>query len=222
LPLTVKICGLSTLATVDAALDAGADMIGFVFHPRSPRFIQPAEAAVLSVRAEGRAQTVALFADADDAAIDAVLAAFRPDWLQLHGSEPPERCRALGARSGWRILKAVGVAAPGDLAALAPYRAVADRVLIDARAPKDAAYPGGHGRPFDWSILTALDPDLAFMLSGGLTPETVGDAVTTLRSFGVALSGLDVSSGVERAPGVKDETKIRDFVAAVRRAETQP
>lgn len=218
MPLLVKICGLTTPATVEAALDAGADLIGFVFHPRSPRAITPEAAAPLARMAAGRAATVALLVDPAIETARAIAAAVRPDYLQLHGSETPETVATLKAATGCHVLKAVGVATAGDLAAIARYRPVADRILIDAKPPRDAAYPGGHGRPFDWTLLQALDPALPFLLSGGLTPETVADAVRTVRSYGVALAGVDVSSGVESAPGVKTVDLIRAFVAAARAA----
>ena len=212
----VKICGLSTPRTLAAALDAGADMIGLVFHPRSPRFVALPEAAELAAMARGRAAIVALLVDPDDAAVADLVARVRPDWLQLHGGEAPARVAAIRAATGRPVIKAVGVAAAEDLAAISPYRAVADLILLDAKPPKDAAYPGGHGRPFDWRILAGLDPALRFMLSGGLDPETVGAAIRTVRP-----AGVDVSSGVESAPGLKDSDKITAFVAAARAAAAE-
>lgn len=216
--LLVKICGLSTPETLDAALDAGADMIGLNFHPRSPRFVTPERAGELAARARGRTRIVALVADAPDSLLEAVRKAVGPDLWQLHGSEPPDRTAAVRASQAGLAMKAIGVSAAADLAAIPDYAAVADHILLDAKPPKDAAYPGGHGRPFDWAILAALDPGQPFILSGGLTPENVGAAVATVRGMGLSLAGVDVSSGVESAPGVKDPAKIRAFIAAARAA----
>lgn len=214
--LAVKICGVRTPEAVDAAIAAGADMIGLVFHPKSPRFVGLHDAAMLAERMRGRADSVALIVDATPEQAAELVRTVRPDWLQLHGREAPGMVEAVRAATGCRILKATGVAAVGDVVRVTPYGLVADRVLIDAKPPADAAYPGGHGRPFDWSILAALPPTLPFMLSGGLTPETVAGAIGTVRGLGVHLTGVDVSSGVESSPGVKDTAKIRAFVAAVR------
>lgn len=210
---TVKICGLSTRETMAAALAAGADMVGLVFHPKSPRFVDMARAMALAEMARGRAEIVALIVDFDVARARELVDALRPDWLQLHGRETPEQALALKAATGLRVMKALGVAAPSDLAAMSSYVAVTDRILLDAKPPKDAAYPGGHGRPFDWTILSGLDPALRFMLSGGLDPANVADAIRIARP-----AGVDVSSGVESAPGVKDIRRIRDFIAAARQA----
>lgn len=212
-PLTIKICGLSTPETLEAALAAGAEMIGLVFHPKSPRFVPPKEAATLAAMARGRAEIVALVVDREIGELTDLVAAVRPDWLQLHGRETPDAVRAVKAATGLRAIKALGVADRHDLAAFAAYEGVADRILLDAKPPKDAAYPGGHGRAFDWSILAALDRTSPFMLSGGLDPATVAQAIAIARPWGV-----DVSSGVERASGVKDVDRITDFVVAARAA----
>ncbi len=212
-PLTIKICGLSTPETLEAALAAGVEMIGLVFHPKSPRFVQPKEAAALAALARGRAEIVALIVDRAIGEVTELVEAVRPDWLQLHGRETPEAVRAIRAATGLRAIKALGVADRHDLAAFAAYDGIADRILLDAKPPKDAAYPGGHGRAFDWSILAALDRASPFMLSGGLDPANVAQAIAMARPWGV-----DVSSGVERAPGVKDVERIRDFVVAARAA----
>ncbi len=209
----VKICGLSTPDTLDVALEAGADMVGFVFFPPSPRHLAFAAARMLSARVRGRAQKVALTVDADDALLEAVMDALRPDLLQLHGKEPPARVAALKRRFGLPVMKAIAVAARDDVAAAASYVAVADRLLFDAQAPREATRPGGLGRPFDWRLLENLDAGLPFMLSGGLDAGNVGEA---LRITGAP--AVDVSSGVERGPGQKDPDKIRAFVRAVRAA----
>lgn len=216
MPFQVKICGLSMPQTLAAALDAGADMVGLVFHPKSPRFVTMAQAAELAAMARGRAAIVALLVDPDDAALAGIVAQVKPDWLQLHGGETPARVAAIKAATALPVMKAVGVATEDDLAAIEPYRAVADLILLDARPPKDAAYPGGHGRPFDWRILADLDPALRFMLSGGLDPASVGAAIRLVKP-----AGVDVSSGVESAPGIKDAGKITAFVAAARIAAAE-
>lgn len=216
--LLVKICGLSTPGTLDAAVEAGADMVGFVFVAKSPRNIAPAAAGALARRVPGTVRRVALVVDASDAWLDEVADALAPDLWQLHGHETPERAAAIRARFGVPVVKAVGVAERADLPALEVARSGADHLLVDAKPPKDAAYPGGHGRVFDWSILEdphpALDPGLPFMLSGGLHPGNVAEAIRRLRPWGV-----DVSSGVESAPGIKDAAKIKAFVAAAREAD---
>ena len=214
--LIVKICGLRTETALDTALEAGADMVGFVFFAPSPRHLGFAEAEALGRRVGGRAQKVALTVDADDALLDAVVAALRPDWLQLHGKEPPARIAAVKARFGLPVMKAIPVETGSDLATVAAYEGIADRILFDARAPREATRPGGLGKPFDWRLLQNLDLAAAFMLSGGLDPENVGAALRVTRA-----PGVDVSSGVERAPGEKDLEKIRAFVRAARDAAAQ-
>jgi phosphoribosylanthranilate isomerase len=211
--LTVKICGLNAESALDAALDAGADMVGFVFFPPSPRHIALAQARMLGERVRGRARKVALTVDADDATFDAVVEALRPDMLQLHGREPPARVAALKKRFGLPVMKAIAVAAKADLAAVSAYAAVADRLLFDARAPRAATRPGGLGKPFDWTLLENLDRGVPFLLSGGLDAGNVGEALRITRA-----PGVDVSSGVESAPGQKDPDKIRAFVRAARAA----
>ena len=216
MPLLVKICGLSTAETLDVALDAGADAVGFVFFPPSPRHIAYETARVLGARVKGRAEKVALSVDADDARLDAVVAALRPDALQLHGKETPARVAAIKRRFGLPVMKAIPVEARGDLAAIADYAGVADRLLFDARAPREATRPGGLGKSFDWRLLQNLDPGVPSMLSGGLDAGNVGEALRITRARGV-----DVSSGVERAPGQKDPDRIRAFVRAARAAEAE-
>jgi phosphoribosylanthranilate isomerase len=214
----IKICGLSTPETMAAALDAGADMVGLVFHPRSPRFVELETAAALAGQARGRAAIVALMVDLPDETIRDITQAVRPDVAQCHGREDGARLALIRTMTGAKVMKAVGVAEASDLPAVIAAGAAADRVLIDAKPPKDAAYPGGHGRPFDWDVLAGLPRDLPFLLSGGLTPDNVAEAIGAVRGLGRDLAGVDVSSGVERAPGVKDAAKIRDFIAAARAA----
>jgi phosphoribosylanthranilate isomerase len=211
--LSVKICGLRTEDTLDVALEAGADLVGFVFFPPSPRHLGYEAARALGARVAGRAGKVALTVDADDATLAAIVAALRPDMLQLHGQEPPARVAALKQRFGLPVVKAIAVAARADLAAVAAYAPVADWLLFDARAPREATRPGGLGKPFDWRLLEKLDPGVPFMLSGGLDAGNVAEALRVTRA-----GGVDVSSGVERAPGEKDPDKIRAFIRAARLA----
>ncbi len=220
-PITIKICGLTTEATMAAALDAGADMVALNFHPKSPRFVALSAASRLAAQARearGRAQLVALVVDLDDEALRAITAATAPDLIQCHGQEDEARLAEIASLTGRPVMKAFGVAMPADLAGVAGF-ASAGRILLDAKAPKDATYPGGHGKPFDWSILADLPSDLPFMLSGGLNPDSVATAITTVRGLGRALTGVDVSSGVESAPGLKDIDKIRHFIRAAREAD---
>ncbi len=213
----VKICGLSTPAALDAALAAGADMVGFVFFPKSPRNVGLAAARTLGTLARGRARIVALTVDADDALLAGVIEALDPDILQLHGKESPDRVARVGARFGKPTMKAVGVAAPDDLAVAGIYEDAADFLLIDAKPPKGAVRPGGNGLPFDWRLARDFAPRRPWLLSGGLTPGNVAEAISA-----TGARGVDVSSGVERAPGVKDEMKIAAFVAAARAAFRAP
>ncbi|MDF2119983.1 phosphoribosylanthranilate isomerase [Roseiarcaceae bacterium H3SJ34-1] len=212
-PLTVKICGLSTAPTLAAALNAGADMVGFVFFSPSPRHLSLETARTLSAQVGGRALKVALSVDADDALLDGIVAALAPDWLQLHGRETPERVSAIKARFGLPVMKALHISTRDDLAAIPAYDGVADRLMFDAKPPKGALLPGGNGAAFDWTILENLSLQAPWMLSGGLGPDNVGEALRITRA-----PGVDVSSGVERAPGVKDEGLIADFVARARAA----
>ena len=208
----VKICGLSTGLTLDAALDAGADMVGFVFFSKSPRHIDWAAARALGRQARGRAKIVALSVDADDDTLKRIIDALSPDLMQLHGSETPVRVKEIGELCARPTMKAIGVAAREDLAASEAYESVANTLLIDAKPPKGAVLPGGNGRPFDWSVTREFRPSIPWLLSGGLDPDTVAAAIALSGARGV-----DVSSGVESAPGVKDPARIRAFVAAARR-----
>lgn len=213
--LIVKICGLSTPSTLDVALQAGADMVGFVFFPPSPRHLELARAKELGAQVRDRAVKVALTVDADDEMLGGIVEALQPDLLQLHGKETVTRIHEIKRRFGLPVMKAIGVETAADLADLPRYAAVADRLLFDARPPKDATRPGGLGVPFDWRLLENLPVDIPFMLSGGLAVGNVDDAVRITRA-----GGVDVSSGVERAPGVKDAGMIQDFIRAARAAET--
>jgi phosphoribosylanthranilate isomerase len=211
--LIVKICGLSTPETIDAALRANADMIGLNFFPPSPRFVTPEQAAPLAERARGRAAVTVLTVDMDEEGIAEIVATVRPDWLQFHGHEPPEQVRELKRRFGLPAMKAIGIREASDLAQADAYRSVADGLLLDAKPPKGATRPGGNAVAFDWTILDGFDPGMPWMLSGGLDPGNVGEAVRVARP-----PGLDVSSGVESAPGIKDPALIAAFVAAARAA----
>jgi phosphoribosylanthranilate isomerase len=206
----IKICGLSSPETVAAALDNGADMIGFIFFPKSPRHVGIAQAARLRQAAAGRAVAVAVTVDAADDELDAIVSHMKPDMLQLHGHETPERVREAKARFGLPVMKAISIRERADLEQIAPYISIADRFLLDAKAPKGSELPGGNGVSFDWTLLSALDPGLDYMLSGGLIAGNVAGALRVTRA-----PGLDVSSGVESAPGVKDIGLINKFFAAV-------
>jgi phosphoribosylanthranilate isomerase len=207
----VKICGLSTPESVDWAVAAGAGMAGFVHFAPSPRHVDLKTMARLAAHARGSIAVATLIVDADDALLAAIVEAAQPDLLQLHGRETPDRVAAIRARFGVPVMKAVGISTLADVARAADYSAAADWLLLDAKPPKDATRPGGLGRPFDWALLAALDRTKPFMLSGGLLPVTVAEAVARTRP-----DGVDVSSGVESAPGIKDRALIEAFVAAVR------
>ena len=212
--LIVKICGLSTPETLDVAVDAGADMVGFVFFPPSPRHLGLDTARALGKHVRGRAVKVALTVDADDATLADIVEALQPDILQLHGRETVARLRDIKQKFGLQVMKALAVETVADLASLPYYAAAADRILFDARAPKEATRPGGLGAVFDWHVLENLDLKLPFMVSGGLNAGNVAEAVRVTRA-----GGVDVSSGVERASGIKDPEMIRSFIRAARAAE---
>ncbi|MGA7808930.1 phosphoribosylanthranilate isomerase [Bradyrhizobium sp.] len=212
--LLVKICGLSTRETLDAALTAGADMVGFVFFPPSPRHLGLEAARALGEQAKGRAVKVALTVDAGDVTLDNIVETLKPDILQLHGHESVARVRDIRQRFQLPVMKAIAVESAADLASLPGYAAVCDRVLFDARPPNNATRPGGLGAVFDWHVLKGIESGLPFMVSGGLTAENVAEAVRVTQT-----SGVDVSSGVERAPGVKDPEMIRQFIRAARATE---
>jgi len=209
--LLIKICGLSTRETLDVALQAGADMVGFVFFPPSPRHLGLEAARELALQASGRAVKVALTVDADDATLENVVEALQPDILQLHGRESTARLRDIKSKFGLPVMKALAVETAADLITLPGYAGVADRILFDARAPKGANRPGGLGAVFDWHLLEKLDLELPFMVSGGLNVDNVTEAVRV-----TGAGGVDVSSGVERSPGVKDAEMIRAFIRAAR------
>ncbi len=211
--LIVKICGLSTEETLDAALVAGAEMIGFNFFPKSPRYVTPARAAELAKRVAGRAEIVALTVDMDGGAIAETREMVKPDWFQLHGSESIEQVTAIRSVTGRQVMKALPIATAADLDKARRYMGVADMLLLDAKPPKDADRPGGNGRPFDWTLLVGFDPDVPYLLSGGLKPGNVAEAIAV-----TGAPGVDVSSGVESAPGRKEPNLIRAFIANARAA----
>jgi phosphoribosylanthranilate isomerase len=209
--LVIKICGLRTPEALDVALHTGADMVGFVFFPPSPRNLDFAAARKLGARVAGRALKVALSVDADDEWLAASIDALAPDLLQLHGKETPGRVLAVKARFRLPVMKAVAVETSDDLACVPEYAEVADRLIFDARAPREATRPGGLGKPFEWPLLKNLDPCVPFMLSGGLNRDNVAEAIEL-----TGIRGVDVSSGVERKLGEKDPDLIRDFIRAAR------
>jgi phosphoribosylanthranilate isomerase len=213
MPLLVKICGLSTADALDAALDAGADMVGFVFFEPSPRHLGLEAARPLGERVRGRAKKVALTVDASDDMLARIVKSLAPDVLQLHGRETPDRVVTVRTRFGLPVIKALPIARREDLTPIRIYDKIVDRILFDARAPREATRPGGLGQPFDWHLLENLDQNLSFMLSGGLDAANVAEALAITRA-----PAVDVSSGVERAPGVKDPEKIRAFIRAARLA----
>ena len=212
--LDIKICGLKTREAVDAALDGGASYIGFIFFSKSPRNVAPEAAGELRLAARGRAEAVAVSVDADNATLDEIVSAMSPDWLQLHGRETPERVAAIRQRYSLPVMKAFAVSQAADLDRIKPYVGVADRLLFDAKPPANSELPGGNGLAFDWHILAALDADIDYMLSGGLNAANIGEALRLAKP-----PGIDISSGVESAPGVKDTGLISDFFRAVRDAQ---
>ena len=211
-PLIIKICGIKNEAILDAAIEAGADMVGFMHFPRSPRHLELDPIGELISLARGRVETSVVLVNPDNTLV-AQVAALGPDWIQLHGPETPHRVEAIRDEAGIAILKVCSIGGPEDVAHVADFAEIADRILLDTKPPKGADRPGGLGQPFDWGLLKALDPEIGFMLSGGLTPDTVGDAIRQVRPMGV-----DVSSGVETAPGVKSAALIRAFTEKARQA----
>jgi phosphoribosylanthranilate isomerase len=209
--VAVKICGLSTPDGVAAAVRNGARFVGFVFFPPSRRDVTPAQASALSALVPAGVTKVGLFVDADDDTLAAALAGAPLDLLQFHGEESPERVAAVKRRFGKPVMKAIPVAAEADLAAAERYFGVADRLLFDAKPPREAVVPGGNGLVFDWQLLGERRWPLPWMLSGGLSPENLGEAVRITHA-----EMLDVSSGVESAPGIKDPDKIAAFLGRAR------
>jgi len=209
--ISVKICGITSADAIDAAVSAGAAYGGLVFHPQSPRFVALEQARGLADRMRGKLKIVALIADMDDAGIETLVKSVRPDFLQLHGSETAKRTAEIRARFGLPVIKALPVAEHADLDAVSEYENVADMLMFDARPPKGAQRAGGHGAAFDWKILEGRSFTKPWFLAGGLNPDNAARAI--------ALSGakqVDVSSGVESAPGVKDNARIAAFIHATK------
>ncbi len=205
----VKICGLREREHVRTAVEAGAHYLGFVFFAGSPRAVTPDQAAALADVVPPGIARVGLFVNPDDATLDQVLSTAPLDMIQLHGTEQPGRVSAIRARTGLPVMKAVGVSGPEDLSALTDYGLVADLLLVDAKPPKGAVLPGGNGLAFDWHLLSARRWLRPWFLAGGLTPQNVAEAIRLTRA-----PAVDVSSGVEAAPGIKDHDLIRDFIRA--------
>jgi phosphoribosylanthranilate isomerase len=211
MPLAVKICGLRTPAAVRAAVEGGAAFVGFVFFERSPRHVSPHDVKTLAALVPEGVIKVGLIVDAADSEIETILEDAPLDMLQLHGAETPARVAAVKKKFGLAVMKAVPVADVGDIEAARAYEDVADRLLFDAKPPRNADRPGGHGRAFDWALLAGHSFAVPWMLAGGLTPETVAAAAAASRA-----PAVDVSSGVEDAPGEKSIKKIKAFLEAAR------
>lgn len=212
--LSIKICGLRTREALDVTLESGADLVGFVFFSPSPRTVGLELARTLAQHVRGRAGKVALTVNANDRTLFDIIEALKPDMLQLHGTETPERVAVVRSRFGLPVMKALPIAKRRDLSPIRQYAQVADRLIFDARAPQKATRPGGLGKPFDWTLLRGVDPGVPYMLSGGLDPSNVAEALRITRA-----PGVDVSSGVESAPGIKDPARIRAFIHAARAAD---
>ena len=212
--LDIKICGLRTEEAVDKAVALGASHIGFIFFPKSPRNIEPSDAGRLAERARGRAKIVAVTVNADSDTLDEIVDQLSPDMLQLHGSESPERVLTVKAVYGLPVIKAFSVREADDLKKIDPYIGIADRFLFDAKPPAGSDLPGGNGVSFDWNLMHLLDDGVDYMLSGGLNKDNLAEAVRL-----TGAPGIDVSSGVESAPGVKDLGLIKAFFEAAREAE---
>lgn len=211
----IKICGLKTQEAIERAIARGATHVGFIFFPKSPRHIDPEVAAELTEPVRGRARIVAVTVDASDEDLDDIVHLLKPDILQMHGSETPERVLQVKALYGLPVMKAFSVRDASDLDRIDPYLGVADRFLFDAKAPAGSELPGGNGVSFDWKIMASLDESVDYMLSGGLNKDNVGLALASTRA-----RGLDVSSGVESAPGVKDTAMIDAFFDAIAEARS--
>lgn len=211
----IKICGLKTSEAVDRAVARGATHIGFIFFPKSPRHVDPEIAAELAEPVRGRVKIVAVTVDASDEELDDIVHLLKPDVLQMHGHETPERILQVKALHGIPVMKAFSVREASDLERIDPYVGVADRFLFDAKAPAGSELPGGNGVSFDWNIMASLDASVDYMLSGGLNKDNVGLALASTRA-----RGIDVSSGVESAPGIKDIVMIDAFFDAIAEARS--
>lgn len=203
----VKICGVTRAEDVRAAVEAGAGYLGFNFFPKSPRYLTIEAATALTAMVTTRVRKVGLVVNADDDTLDALVASLPLDMLQLHGSEAPERVKAVKARTGLPVMKVIGVSRATDLQRISAYAPVADMLMVDAKPPKDAVLPGGNGLTFDWRLLDGVDWPVPWMLAGGLTPENAREAAER-----TGAPVLDVASGVEEAPGLKDPAKVAAFI----------
>ncbi len=214
-PLKIKVCGISNTQSLNWAIEAGADLVGFVHFAKSPRHLEIEAIAMLIAKARGRVESVVLLVDPDDGLVGEI-SALGPDHIQLHGHETAERVAEIKSNSGAMVIKALPVGGPEDLLSINACSGIADTILLDAKPPAEATRPGGLGEVFDWDMLKHLDPGIGFMLSGGLNPDNVAEAVIRVKPRGV-----DVSSGVESAPGVKDEALVRAFIQNARQAENR-
>ncbi|MBD9558059.1 phosphoribosylanthranilate isomerase [Ensifer sp. ENS03] len=210
----VKICGLKTAGAAERAVALGASHVGFIFFPKSPRNIEPDDAGRIADRIRGQAKIVAVTVNADNDELDEIVSALNPDILQLHGSEDAERLLTVKAMYGLPVMKALSVREASDLEKIDAYIGIADRFLFDAKPPKGSDLPGGNGVSFDWKLLDALDGSVDYMLSGGLNADNIGEAMAQ-----TSARAIDISSGVESAPGVKDLKLMESFFNAVRQAE---
>lgn len=213
----IKICGLKTSEAVEKAVARGASHIGFIFFEKSPRNIEPDIAGKLADAVRGRAKIVAVTVNADNDDLDEIIALLKPDILQLHGTETPERVLNVKAIYGLPVMKALSIREADDLIRVEPYIGIADRFLFDAKPPKGSDLPGGNGVSFDWSLLAGLDADIDYMLSGGLNKDNVAEALSS-----TGARGIDLSSGVESAPGVKDLGLIDALFDAIAAAGNKP
>jgi len=211
--IQVKICGINSVESADAAVRAGADLAGLMFHPKSPRGLNMEQARSLSDRMKGRVRLVAVMVEPDDATIKSVIASARPDFIQLHGKESATRVSEIRSLSGLSVIKVLPVAEANDFSAASPYEPVADMLMFDAKAPANATREGGHGAAFDWALLKGRTFARPWLLAGGLNAENVARAIAISGA-----PGVDVSSGVETAPGQKSPDMIRAFIEGVRNA----
>ncbi len=206
----IKTCGLKSADIVAHSVKNGADQIGFIFFEKSPRHVTPEQAALAAIPARNKAEIVAVTVNADDQYLDEIVKILEPDMLQLHGSETPERVDEVKLRYNLPVMKAFAIRDGDDLAKVTPYIGHADRMLFDAKAPKGSELPGGNGISFDWSLLDGLDPQVQYMLSGGLNIDNVGAAIKNTNAM-----GMDVSSGIESAPGIKDKDLMDGFIKTI-------
>lgn len=208
--IVIKTCGLKTPEIVAHSVNNGADQIGFIFFEKSPRHVSVTQAAQAALPARGKAKIVAVTVDANDEYLDEIAQGLKPDVMQLHGKESPERVQTVKDRYQLPVMKAFSIRTGDDLKKIAPYKDIANLMLLDAKAPEGSELPGGNGVSFDWSLLKELDPEIDFMLSGGLNSENICEAMKNTRAM-----GLDVSSGIENSPGNKDKSLMDGFFLAI-------